>query len=192
MKRTHFSHILLFSILVLFSAAAFGQTVHNTREDAEKNAGQGITFKTPDKFMSAPLAGFKGMLMLDPDSPAAIVVSYPNENESPEDLSKRLLAAVPKFFGDSKDNAPEWTSKPIEVNLGDKPGSGTMYSGIVNDTRLQLALFIREWKGLTVAYGYFAMRKDKYKEGEVKKYWLDDAGKGVKRFDSFWKSFPEK
>lgn len=142
--------------------------------------------------MRAPLNGFKGMLMLNPDAPAAIVISYPNEDESPEELSKRLLAAVPDFFGSSKEKVPEWTSRTIEVNEGDKPGSGFLHIGKVNDTQLQLALFLREWKGLTVAYGYFAMRKDTDKEGDVKKYWLKDNGTGVKPFEVFWKSFPKK
>ena len=180
----------LLGLLAILGSAVTGQTVHKSREDAEKNAGQGITFRTPGKFMNAPLSGFKGMLMLNPDAPAAIVVSYPNEDESSDSLVTRLITAVPGFFGD-KDQTPEWTSSPIDVNKGDVPGSGILSTGKTRTGRIQLALFRREWKGLTLVYGYFAMRHDNDKENKVKKYWMDEAGRGVKPFEAFWKSFPE-
>lgn len=130
------------------------------------------------------------MLMLNPDSAAAIAISYPNENESIEALAGRLLTAVPGFFGDVKGQEVQWKSKPIDVNDGDKPNSGILYTAVSGDTELQFASFQRQWKGLTLVYGYFAMRSPKSKD--VKKYWLDESGRGVKPFEKFWKSFSKE
>lgn len=139
--------------------------------------------------MNAPLEGFKGMALLNHDAPAVIAIAYPNDGESIEDLSKRMLAALPKFFGGAE-TPVDWKSTPIEVHKGDRAGSGLFHTATAGDKQLQAALFQRDWKGLTVVYGYFAMRGPKNKEKDVKKYWLDGTGSGVKGFDAFWKSFP--
>ena len=188
--RLGFAAFFAFSICI-FSLPAGAQTTHDSKESAERASGQGIIFKAPDKFMRAPLSGFKGMLMLNPDAPSAIVISYPNEGETIDDLTKRILVAVPRFFGGSKDTEFEWTSSPIAVHGGDVQGSGSMHRAVRGDTELQLALYQREWKGLTLAYGYFAMKKTDEKEKEYKKYWMSNDGAGVKPFEAFWKSFPK-
>jgi len=135
--------------------------------------------------MRAPLADFKGLLMLNPDAAAAIVVSYPNDGESLDDLHKRLLIKVPSFFNKLKPEETVWTSKSVETNDGDRPNSGILFSGKDGDSILQLLTFQREVNGSTFLYGYFAMRSPKTKESDVKKYWLDEKGKGVKPFDEF-------
>lgn len=173
---------------LIFALTGICQTYGNKKE-AEKNAGQGVTFKIPDKFMNAPLAGFKGVTMLNPDAPAAIFVTYPNEGESVEDLSKRVLNAIPNLFFGGKEKEYVWTSKSIEVNQGDKAGSlNTTNSG---NSSFQVALFERDWNGLSFVYGYFAMKSGKSKKGDLDKYWLDENGKGVKPFEKFVKTFPQ-
>jgi hypothetical protein len=178
-----------FLVIALLSILAFSANGQSSDTVADKSkTGKGVVLKTPDKFMRAPLAGFKGMLMLNPDAAAAIVVSYPDDKESLEELTKRLVQAVPGFFGDIKNTPTEWSSKPIEIHAGDIPNSGFLLTGKNGDRMLQLATFQREVNGLTFVYGYFAMRSPKDKDGDVKKYWMDDNGKGVKPFEAFWKS----
>lgn len=174
----------------IFAATGVSQETYKTQKEAEKNAGQGITFKKPDKFMNAPLVGFKGMTMLNPNAPAAIFVTYPNEGESIADLSKRVVKAIPGLFFGAKNKEFVWTTKSIEANQGDKAGS----INTAGDGKMffQVALFEREWNGLTVVYGYYAMKNENAKKDDSDKYWLDENGKGVEPFEKFVKTFPTK
>ena len=142
--------------------------------------------------MQAPLQGFQGLMLLNPEAPAVILITYVNANETSDALTRRLMIEVPKVFGGDKGSEPQWTSTPIDINEGDRAGSGTLYAGTLGDRQLQLALFNRDWRGSTVVYGYFAMRNAKDKEKDVAKYWLDAKGRGIKPFEKFWKSFPAK
>ena len=185
-----FSNISLIGVFVCGGAAiTFSQTSHPTREEAQKNAGQGVVFKVPDKFMRAPLSGFKGLLLLNADAPAAIVISYPNEGESSDALVKRLIQEIPKIFGGENNELMTWSSSTIEVNPGDKAGSGVMNLAKKGNRQFQLVTFLREHNGITFVYGHFAMRNDTDKDSKVKKYWMNEQGRGVKPFESFWKSF---
>ena len=174
---------------LIFAATGIAQETYKTKKEAEKNAGQGVTFKMPDKFMNAPLQGFKGLTMLNPDAPAAIFVAYPNEGESIKDLSRRVVKAIPGLFFGAKEKEFVWTAKSIEPNQGDKAGS----LNTAGDSKafFQVALFEREWNGLTFVYGYFAMKTENSKKGDLDKYWLDENGKGVKPFEKFVKTFPK-
>ena len=192
MKKRIFIKIYATIFLCLAFAAAGHSQIHKSKEEAEKNAGKGVTFKIPDKFMTAPLNGFKGMMMLNRDAPAGIFVSYPNEGESIGDLTKRVLNAIPKLFGGAKDKEHVWTTKSVDSNEGDKAGTGTLNQTANADgtSSMQVALFEREWNGLTFVYGYFAMKSDKSKNKDLNKYWLDEKGKGVKPLEKFVKTFP--
>ncbi len=180
MQKINLKLLFFISALALFGMSIQAQT--------KPVSSKGAILKTPGKFMKAPLADFNGLLMLNPDAAAAVVVSYPNKGESIEDLYKRLLIKVPGFFNKLKSEDTVWTSKSVDVHEGDKANSGVLYSGKSSDSLLQFVSFQRESNGLTFVYGYFAMRSPKTKESDAKKYWLDENGKGVKAFDEFVKN----
>jgi hypothetical protein len=184
---------LILITLIAFCLAANAQTVktYETKEEAQKNAGQGITYKVPDKYMAGPFAGFKGMTMLNPEKPVGIFISYPNENESIEALKARLLPAIAKMFLHDEKVVEKavWQTKILPVHAGDKGDKAVMNLHEGEQMTLQVTFYEREHNGLTFVYGYFAMKLTGSKKS---KDFLDDSGQGVKEFEKFWKSFPTK
>lgn len=162
---------------------------------AQKDTQNGVTFKTPDGYMMRGLSPtFKGVLMLNAERPSGIIVTYPNDDESIEKLKERLREYVLPMFakaekGDETIKNAAWQTKNIPNHKGDKGDYASM-SVYENDKQIvQVALYEREWNGLTIVYGYFAMKN---KDDNKNKDLLDDSGKGVKAFDKFWKTFPKK
>lgn len=181
--------LTLVFISLAFCLTATAQKTHDTKKEAQKNAGQAITYKVPDKYLAGPFAGFKGMTMLNPEKPAGIFITYPNEKESIEDLKTRVLPVIAKMFLHDEKVVEKvvWKTKEIPAHSGDKGDKATIYMHEGEEMTVQISIFEREWSGFTFIYGYFAMRTTGSKES---KDFLDDSGKGVKAFDKFWKTFP--
>jgi hypothetical protein len=97
---------------------------------------------------------------------------------------------LPTFFDSDKTKQFERTRKAINANQGDRPNSATLNVYTHDGSEVWIFVYERERNGLPFIYGYFANRQPSYKPKEVKKYWLEENGEGVKAFEGFWKSFP--
>lgn len=188
---------LTISLLVLFlsafSALAQGVTTHKNEADAKKSAGQGVTFKIPEKVMPMEKWNdFKGLLMLGADGPWGIFISYPNEGETLDSLKSRLQKSLAKMFihDDAKTENAVWKTVSIPAHEGDKGETAVSQTFAEGKSAVQLVFYEREWNGLGFVYGYFAMKNEENK-GDSGKF-LDEKGKGSKPFDNFWKTFPKK
>lgn len=148
------------SAIALVIMAAFSAFV-SCPVEAQDPAQSGAVFKIPDGYMRAPLTNFRGLMMLDPKRPAGMVVTYPNDNETTEALSKRLLDFIGPMFIHEK-GTPEpvitWNTKPLISHPGDGEGKATInaYSGTAQE--VQVAIYERTGGSRPFLYGYFAMR----------------------------------
>jgi hypothetical protein len=177
--------LLFFALIagIMSFQEAKAQKTYDSKDEAKSSAGQGVIFKTPDKFLPAPMSGFKGTMFLHPDKPAGIFITYPDKDETIDSLSKRARAFFAKMFVHKEEvtNALNWQLQTLVPHLGDKT-SATHYV-VSENMEMQVNVYEREVNGLTFIYGYFAMRGDKSKAD-----FLNSEGKGVKAFDRFWKS----
>lgn len=177
-------------LLALFSALTSSQIraqqTFDKKDDAKESAKKGVVFKTPDKFMRAELSGFKGTMFLNPDKPSGIFITYPNENESIEDLTKRARAWFVTFFVRDKKKEISWQLRPVKPHSTDKAANVHLYES--PEMNVQVIVYEREVNGLTFIYGYFAMRNSKGDGRYSGADFLNDEGKGVKAFEKFQKS----
>lgn len=186
-----FSIALAIIFCLAFCFAVNAQTQNNGKNTA---GNSGIIFKIPKGVMPVEWSDFKGVLMLDPKNPSGIFISYPNEGEAIDKLKARAEKFLANMFvhDEKKTEAIAWQTKSVPVHQGDKEGSGLMKVYDDETQTVQITTFERESNGLTVVYGYFARKsktsKDKDNSGDL----LDDQGKGSKKFDEFWKTFPNK
>ena len=157
---------------------------------AQDPAKVGASLKVPNGYMRAPLDDFKGLMMLDPKRAAGMVVTYANDNETTEALTKRLLDYIGPMFIHEKGTAKAniaWTTKPLLPHPGDGQGKATMNTYSDPDREVQVAIYERTGASGSFIYGYFAMHHTQVKPDDGK--FLDDQGNGVKDFDKLWKSF---
>jgi hypothetical protein len=185
-------------LTIAFISNARAQTItqSKTQEEASKKAGQGVTFKIPEGVMPMEWSNFKGLLMLNAKLPAGIFISYPDENETIENLKARAREFILPMFAHDKKNAKDkdiaWQIKDIPAHPGDKPGAAAkMYLYQGEKQSVQISIYERESNGLQFIYGYFSM-KTAGKEKDAKKTWADDKGQGIEVFEKFWKTFPGK
>jgi hypothetical protein len=194
MNKRHLALFLSVLAMLIVFAAANVQAQNKTGEEAEKKAGQGITFKIPDKVMPMPWQDFKGVLMLYQKQPGGMFISYPNENESLDDLKKRAEKFIANMFVHDEKKAGElqWQVKSVPSHRGDKGESAVMklYDG--EKEALQITFYEREWNGLSLIYGYFARKSKTSKDKDDSADFLDDKGEGSKKFDEFRKTFPNR
>lgn len=189
-------YLTLITIL-FFAINAFSQkvTTSKTEDEAKKKAGQGITFKIPDKVMPMQTwKDFKGLLMLSSEGPSGIFISYPNDGETIADLKIRAEKVLANMFVHDEKKTSEivWQTKSVPTHKGDKDNSGVMKTFDGEDQSIQITTYEREWNNLTLVYGYFARKSKTSKDKENSATFLDESGKGSKVFDSFWKTFPNK
>ena len=190
-----FTLAVMFCLVSCLTATAQNQPkTFETREDAKKNSGGGITFKVPDKVMGMQWAGFKGLLMLYPNRPAGIFVSYPNNDESLEKLAVRAEKSLANMFihDEKKSENIVWQTKTIPAHQGDRGTTATMKTYDDETQTLQITLYEREWNNYKLIYGYFARKSKTSKDKEDSGDFLDEKGQGSKQFDEFWKTFPGK
>lgn len=190
--KNHLKYTALTTLLVLLAVFCFDSNAgaqNKTREDAKQSAGAGIIFKIPENL--TPMEkwkDFKAVLMLNLKQPAGAFVAYPNDGETAEELIIRLRTSIAEMFIHGGENAKhDWTNGALPTHDGDKTAQMDLTKS--GEQAVQVASYTRENNGLTVVYGYFAMKNDKNK---AKGVWLGDDGKGVKEFDKLWKSFPKK
>jgi hypothetical protein len=192
MKRNIIT-LSLITLFVLFvgNSLVQAQKTYETEAEARKNAGQGVTFKAPDGYHTGPFAEFKGVTMVNLKAPAGLFVTYPNEDESIEDLKKRAIPAVVGMFihDDEKVKTLDWETTDIPSHKGDVENAATLNETTDGKMTVQVAVYEREWNGLKFIYGYYAM---KFNNGKKSKDFLDKKGQGVKAFEKFWKTFPTK
>lgn len=192
--NTRFCFLCIFKALALLALLsgiaslqeAKGQTTYDSKDEAKTNAGLGVVFKTPDKFMRAPLSGFKGTMFLNPDKPSGIFITYPDENESIEGLTKRARSWFVGFFGRDSKKEINWQVRAVKPYSTDK--AANVHLSESPEMNVQITVYEREVNGLTFIYGYFAMRSSKGDGKYSGADFLDDEGKGVKAFEKFCKS----
>ena len=151
--------------------------------------GQGIVFKIPDNVfpMDWKKSSFKGILMLQKDSPSGAFISSPNDGETIEQLRERAAKfIVPMVVSETKDlKQIPFEIRPISKNKGDRSG-GQYYLYKGEKSSAQILFYEREANGTTFLYGYFASKEKDKKKSSL---WADDDGKGVKLFEKFVRSF---
>ena len=175
-------------ILIVF-VFGFSAGLVNAQEKRPSNK-HGIVFKVVEKtFPRSWKPRFNGFLMLLQESPAAIFISYPNDDESVEDLRKRILDESKSMFGvsvkgdDAKDQSPEWVVADAKKYKSDT--SAKFYLTKSEDKWVQVFLFERKKEDTIVVYGYTSMRKP---DGKAPKTWAKPDGTGVKLFKKFRKT----
>lgn len=182
--------IFIFSVSILNAQTL---TTAKNEDEAKKAAGQGITFKIPDGVMPMEWKkqGFKGVLMLAQKDPSGIFIVYPNEKETIEELTIRVKKnIVPMFMHDDKNvDKFQWKVSDLLKHEGDKVAKYHLYEGDKNS--VQILIYEKEWNGLNLIYGYFAMKNKDAKEKDIKKIWANENGEGIKVFDKFWKTLPK-
>ena len=186
MKNAYiFALTIIFCLTFCFTSSA--QT--NLNEN-----GDGIVFKIPKKVMPIQWASFKGLLMLDQKRPTGIFISYPNDGESLESLTKRAEISIAKMFvhDEKKSEGIVWQIKSIPAHSGDKGENATMKFWEDETQSIQITFYEREWNNLKLIYGYFARKSKTSKDKDDSGDFLDDKGQGSKTFDEFWKSFSSK
>lgn len=189
-------YLILFT-LFFFTYGVFSQsnTTAKTETEAKKAAGQGVTFKIPEKVMPMKdWKDFKGLLMLSAEGPSGLFISYPNENEEISDLKIRAEKFIARMFvhDDKKVDEIVWQIKSVPSHKGDKGDSAIMKTYEGDDQSIQITTYEREWNGLTFVYGYFARKSKTSKDKKNSTVFLDEKGNGAKVFDKFWKTFPNK
>lgn len=158
--------------------------------DAQNKNDKGPAFKVPDGYMQMQMATFRGAMVLDPQKPVGMFVTYPNENETLESLRQRILTFVgPMFIHSEKGQANttlSWATTPLPSHLGD--GDGKAFMNLYSTSTNEVQVTIYERAGTQpFLYGYFAMRHKPGQKDDGK--FLDEQGQGVKAFEKLWKSF---
>jgi hypothetical protein len=189
---------ILLTILTIifcgFSAQAQTVTSHKNEAEAKKAAGAGVTYKIPAGVMPMQWSHFKGMLMLCEKKPCSIFISYPDENESLEQLKVRAGTALTAMFVHDEAAAKkiEWQTSSVPSHKGDRAETAVLKTFEDSTQILQISYFEREWNGLKFVYGYLG-RKDKTStDKDDSSDLLDSSGSGSKVFDKFWKTLPNK
>lgn len=177
------------AIMLVISGLLAAIAASTAAQDSTKGAA---VFKIPDGYMPVPTTDFRGMIMLDPKKPAGMFVTYPNDNESTETLTKRLLDFIgPMFIHEkSKDKAElTWDTTSLLSHKGDGDGKAKVNVSKRANQEVQVTIYERAAGLHPFLYGYFAMRHIPRKGDDPK--FLDEKGQGVKAFEKLWKSFPE-
>lgn len=167
--------VKVFALLVLLNGAAI--------------YAQGIVFKIPDDVfpMDWNKSGFKGILMLQQDSPSGVFISSPNYGETIDQLRERAAKFIaPMVVHETKEMNPiPFEIKSITRNKGDSSdGKYYLYKG--EKSSAQILFYLREANGAMFLYGYFASKGNEEKKSSI---WADDDGKGVKLLKKFVDSF---
>ena len=181
---SHFAAITLMISALLAAIAA-----STAAQDSTKGAA---IFTVPDGYMRVPTTEFRGMIMLDPKKPAGLFVTYPNDNESTEALTKRLLDFIGPMFIHEKGKAKSdvtWDTTPLLSHKADGEGKAKVNVFRGANQEVQVQIYERTTGVRPFLYGYFAMRHIPAKGDDPK--FLDEKGQGVKAFEKLWKSFPE-
>ena len=159
--------------------------------DAQNKNGSEPEFKIPDGYMRMQMASFRGVLMLDPEKPAGMFVTYPDDNESYESLRQRILAFVAPMFihyEEGKATPPiTWVPTTLPSHFDT---DGQAFMNVYSGSGYEMQVSIYEHAGPhPFLYGYFAMRHHPGKSDDGK--FQDGQGQGIKAFEKLWKSFPK-
>ena len=160
--------------------------------DAQNKSGREPEFKILDGYVRLQMASFRGVVMVNPERPAGMFVTYPNDNELSESLRQRILAFVAPMFIHYEEGKPTpsitWVTSVLPSHLGDT--NGQAYMNVYSGSGYEMQVSIYEHAGPhPFLYGYFAMRHHPGKSDDGK--FLDGQGQGVKAFEKLWKSFPK-
>ncbi len=152
-----------------------------------------IVYKIPDGVfpMDWNKSGFKGMLMLEKDSPSGIFIAYPKHGESSDELRDRAAKFIaPMIIHDTKDKATiPFEIKSIASHEGDIADRGRYYFFRGEKSSVQILFFERRTPVAAVLYGYFAQRGNDEKKSKI---WVGDDLKDPKLLAKFIRSFDSK
>lgn len=179
--------ISLFTILFLAAFLPSFAQDKTTKPNSTANK-KAVIFKVPDTFMQAPMiTGQKGLMMLNPKKPAGTFVAYTPDNQKSENFAVELRKMFAEMFINDKEVKLDWKETVLPAHEKVKNETGKMFLTTANDKELQVVAYTRTIsEGQDVIYGYFAMRDTKSKENSAD--FINAQGKGVKEFDSFWKT----
>lgn len=181
--------IFVFGALVVNS-----QTASPLPQDGykDKPSGAGFTYRLPKKLISLDWVGFSGLLMLEGKKPGGILVCYPNEGESIADLKIRVRTDIARMFVRDKEKASklEWSEQILQGQSvdGNESAAIHLYDSEVETIQLTLYERVNKNNGKVLVYGNFARKSKTSKKKDDSMTFLDNNGRGNKKFDEFRKS----
>jgi hypothetical protein len=205
MKYLKVSSLLLIAALSLITAStlflavplttAQEKAAQSSQEAAPAKKRKQVVFFLFKNYFSDKFPNHKaGVLILNPKKPSGMFLVYPDEGESTQELTNKIKSMVAGMFFhglSSKDKADvTWNMSPLSKHEGVENELGTMFLASDEKEEAQLAIYIRNFDGTEIAYGYFAGRAKGGKAEEAGQF-LDSRGGGAEDFDKFWKSIRE-
>lgn len=179
--------------LTISRARAQERPAQSTQGQAPAKKGKPVTFQVLEGYYANKFPDQKkaGVVMLDLKRAAGMFIVYPGDGQSTEELVDEIKPMVAGMFlqGSKRKDKIEltWTASPLPKHKGVDNESGTLFVAAEGKKEVQVAIYIRNYDGTEVAYGYFAMR-EKGKKREDEGRFLDSSGGGVEDFDKFWQS----
>jgi hypothetical protein len=178
--------LLLSAIILLITSCVFAQ--EKTAQPNQSLVKKTVIFKMPDGFLPAEMnKPNKGLMMLNPKKPAGMFVAYTPDNQKSEDFILELRETLARFFVNDKDVKFDWKEASLPLHDGVANETGKLLMATAKDKEVQVVAYTRTIaEGQDVIYGYFAMKDLKSKKNSADL--IDASGKGVKEFESFWKT----
>jgi len=177
---------LAIMVVLAFQSNNFAQDRNSNQ--TQTSGKKKVIFKIPNGFMPAEIPpDKKGLMMLNPKKPAGMFVAYTPDNMKSEDFIAELRNTLAKFFVSDKDVKFDWTESPLPAHENVANETGKLLITSAKDKEVQVVAYSRTIsEGQDVVYGYFAMKDTKSKKNSAD--FVDASGKGVKEFESFWKT----
>jgi hypothetical protein len=181
------SSLLILLLAVLMTASILHAQENSSKQPPASNKKR-VVFKIPDGFMPAEIPpDKKGFMMLNSKKPAGMFVAYTPDNQRSDDFLLVLRPILAGFFVSDKDITFEWKEALLPAHDGVISETGKIFTTSAKDKEMQVVAYTRTIsEGQDVVYGYFAMKDIKNKKNSAE--FVDATGKGVKEFDSFWKT----
>ncbi|PYT03100.1 MAG: hypothetical protein DMF60_19360 [Acidobacteria bacterium] len=168
------------SAVDFLTSTALGQDqIHPIESRLQASAdSHAIGFTVPEGYMRSDLPKlgqhrYKGIMILDPDSPAGMFIILLGEGQTVDELEADVESTIKGMFIHTPDE------------------SGKLVMGLSQVEDIQIAVYRRTVRRVPLVYGYFAARDNTGTMKELNGKFLDGTGSGVKVFDTLWRSIGE-
>jgi hypothetical protein len=158
---------------------------------------QAVGFKVPEGYMRSDFPRiaqrrYKGMLMLDQDSPSGMFIILLGEGQAVDEPEADVESIIKSLLVHSSLPEPGWSTSSLPAHEGVSDESGKLVTGFSYVQEIQIAVYRRSVGSVPFAYGYFAVRdRTGGMKEETNGKFLDVTGRGVKVFDKFLRSIKE-
>lgn len=180
--------VLVFNVAALPLRAQQDSSTSSAPSNKSADKKDAFEFKPPDKYMPLKFENYDGIVMLHPKRPVGMFILHVSDGQTVEELSKRVHSSIARMLLHDSSIEQDWvtSSLPAHEEITNETGKLSHASG--NQQEIQVMVYTRTMGVGEVLYGYFAMRNKSSKEKDSKGVFADNAGKGVKDFDKFWKT----